>query len=568
MSEVCHENKLKGANDSSLRYNTDDARYKTLFQQVNAAAFLASLDGRILEANQKACDLFGYSWDGILRLSLRDFLTRDLNWSQFMEDIAAQGGLHTETEVICKDGNYIAVEISVSLFRMSGKPVMFVLIWDITDRRRAEQKLRESEKKYRGLFEFTTDGILVLNARGDIIDANTRICELLDVKKDELIGKNMFNLDVFTSSSYPIVLRQFEQLLSERTAKSYTTEIRNKAGKVLEVDISSFFLIKDGEVDNFVLIIRDCTEKNEAEKRREMEHDLLKTLMEYIPDSIYFKDERNRFILVNKAKAMHSNVTPEEMIGKTDYDFLPREQAEKLFQEEECILRSGQSIINKVEHIIYPDGSEKWVSVTKIPRFNSEGEIIGTMGISRDITLYEQMKIELQKSEARYKAVFDNSSFAIVITDEEGRIISWNHLFEDLYQGGYTDLYLKPIENLYPPEEWDKIQSTSWSEQYKNQCCETKMYRNDKSVIDITLSKRDSTTDTDGYVGSIIIIQDISKSKHMEEEAKKTNELLQTLMDNIPDSIYFKDEQNKFILVNKAKAEHWHTTPEQMIGKT
>jgi len=566
MSGIHQDNEFKGAVPPHTYM--DDARYKTLFEQVNAAAFLTSLDGHILEANQKSCELFGYSWDEILRLSLKDFLPKEINWHQFMEDVAAHGGLHIETECICKDGSYVAVEVSISLFRMNSTPVMFVLIWDITDRRRAEQKLRESEKKYRGLFEYTTDGILVLNARGDILDANMRICELLDVKKDELIGKNMFNLEVFTSSSYPIVLQQFEQLLRERTAKSYKTEIRNKTGKILDVDISSFFLIKDGEVDNFVLIFRDYTEKNEAEKRREMEHELLQTLMEYIPDSIYFKDERNRFILVNKAKAMHSNVTPAEMIGKTDYDFLPKEQAEKLFAEEEAILRSGQPIINKVEHIVYPDGSEKWVSVTKIPRFNSDGEIIGTMGISRDITLYEQMKIDLQKSEARYKAVFENSSLAIVITDEQDRIISWNNLFEVLCQGGYADIYLKPVDSIYAPYEWDKIRSLLGSEAEGVQCYETKIQRRDKRIVDVVISIKKLSTPNDGYIGSVIIINDISKSKFLEEESKKTHELLKTLMDNIPDSIYFKDEQNKFILVNKAKAEHWHTTPEQMIGKT
>lgn len=372
---------------------TDDGRYKTLFEQVNAATFLTTFEGQILEANQKSCELFGYEWNEILRLSLKDILPRETDWDQFKEEIAAKGGLKVETESITKDGSYIPAEISISLFMMSGKPVMFVLVWDITERKKAENKLRESEKKYRGLFEYTTDGTLVLDARGDILDVNTEICEMLDLTKDSLIGKNLFGMDILTATSLPVVVNQFEQLLSEKTAKSFTTEIINKQGTVLNVEISSFFLVKqDNEVDNFVLIIRDITMRNANEKKRIYEHGLLKTLMDNIPDSLYFKDEQSRFVLVNKAKASHSNVSPEEMIGKTDFDFLSEEQARKIFIDDQSIMQSGKPIINKEEKITHSNGSERWVSVTKIPWYNAEGDIIGTMGITREITEWKKLK--------------------------------------------------------------------------------------------------------------------------------------------------------------------------------
>ena len=114
--------------------------------------------------------------------------------------------------------------------------------------------------------------------------------------------------------------------------------------------------------------------------------------MDNIPDSIYFKDEHNRFIMVNKAKAAHSNVKPEDMIGKTDFDFLPEEIAKQAFQDDEDILKTGKYVINKVEKLIGNDGSERWVSVTKVPRFDAEGNIIGTMGISREITDWEHLE--------------------------------------------------------------------------------------------------------------------------------------------------------------------------------
>ena len=170
----------------------------------------------------------------------------------------------------------------------------------------------------------------------------------------------------------------------------------------MNVELTSFFLIKkDNEIDNFALVIRDISERKQAEIRLSREHELLRTLMDNIPDSIYFKDEENRFIMVNKAKALDRNLTPEEMVGKTDFDFIPPAEAQKAFEDDEEIMRTGKFIFNKIEKSTNNFGDERWISVTKIPRFDSEGNIIGTMGISRDVTEWKKLE-ELYKKELKH----------------------------------------------------------------------------------------------------------------------------------------------------------------------
>ena len=504
---------------------SSDGRYITLFEQVNAAAFLSALDGKILEANLKSCDFLGYEWEDFTKMSLKEILSESTDWSQLIDEISARGGLNFETECIRKDGGRFPADISTSLFSLDGKPVMLTLIWDITERKEAEKKLRESEERYRcifensavaimltdeherivswnkytetllgmsekdlrdkpvsmlyppeewkkiraarvrdkgmqhnletrmykknnelidvdlslsvfkndageiigfigvikditerkkaekklreseekyeGLFECSTDGMLVLDARGEILDVNTRACELFGLTEEEMIGKNFLSMELLTPKSLSIVVNQFQELLSKKVATSQETEILDKNGKILNVELSSFFLVKgENEVDNFVLVIRDISDRKQAEIKLFREHSLLQTLMDSIPDSIYFKDEQNRFIMVNKAKAARSNVKPEDMIGKTDFDFLPEEEARKAFEDDEEVMRTGKFIINKIEKLTAPDGSERWVSVTKIPRFDAEGNIIGTMGISRDVTEWKKLE-ELYKKEAK-----------------------------------------------------------------------------------------------------------------------------------------------------------------------
>jgi PAS domain S-box-containing protein len=373
----------------------EDGKYQTLFEQVNAAAFLTTLSGEIQEANQKSCDLLGYTWDELVHITLKDLFLSNYDWDNLIDEISAKGGVNFESEVVKKDKVHVPVNISVSLFTINKKPVMLVLIWDISDRKKAEDKLKASEEKYEGLFECTTDGMLVLDARGEILDVNSKTLEIFGLKEEEMIGKNFLSMGLLTPKALSIVVKQFQELLSSTRSTTYETEIRDKDGNEINVELSSFFLIKkDIEIDNFVLVIRDITERRQVEIKLTREHELLHTLLDVQTDLIYFKDTENKYILVNKAKAGTFNVFPEEMIGKTDFDFLPPDQARKTFEDDEEVINTGKFIINKVDKFTNQDGSEKWISITKIPRFDMEGNIIGILGISRDITEWKGMEVQ------------------------------------------------------------------------------------------------------------------------------------------------------------------------------
>jgi len=434
-----------------------DDRYKTLFERINAAAFLTSFNGQIQEANQKSYEYLGYDWNELLRLTLQDILSKELDWTQIRDELAARGCLTFESETICKNGIQFPVDVNISIFRMKGILVMFVLLWDITERKKQEKRLKESEKKYHGLFEYTTDGIIVLDARGEILDINTRMCEILDVMKSSLLNKNLFGLDLLTAKSMPVVIQQFEQLLSEKVAGSYTTEIRNRKGKILDVEISSFFLVKkDNEVDNFVLIVRDITARNEAEQRRLQEHELLQTLLDALPDLIYFKDDSHRFIMVNKGRAAQSSVTPEEMIGKTDFDFLPADLAQKVVDDENAVMRSGQAIINKLERVVFSDGSERWMSGTKIPRYSEEGTIIGTMGISRDVTEWRHAEEDLAGNLSMLQTLLDILPDAFYFKDLQHRFILVNKSFAAYFNVRPEAMVGKTDFDFFPSEQAQK----------------------------------------------------------------------------------------------------------------
>ena len=121
-------------------------------------------------------------------------------------------------------------------------------------------------------------------------------------------------------------------------------------------------------------------------KELKEKYQLLRDLMDYIPDVIYFKDKKGKFVMVNHAHAKGLGVKPEALVGKTDFDLFQKSRAMKMVQDDAQVMETGKPIIDKVERATRPDGVDNYVSTTKIPRYDEKGKVVGLIGITRDIT--------------------------------------------------------------------------------------------------------------------------------------------------------------------------------------
>src|SRR3569623_1605313 len=131
-----------------------------------------------------------------------------------------------------------------------------------------------------------------------------------------------------------------------------------------------------------------------------LEHELflLETLMDHVPDTIYFKDRDSRFTRSNRHAAVRLGVTsPGEAVGRTDFDYFTEEHAAQALRDEQEIIRTGQPLVNVEEKETLPDGQIHWVSTTKLPLRDQQGNIVGTFGISRDITARKNVEEQLQR---------------------------------------------------------------------------------------------------------------------------------------------------------------------------
>ncbi|MDW8037805.1 MAG: PAS domain-containing protein [Thermoguttaceae bacterium] len=263
-----------------------------------------------------------------------------------------------------------------------------------------EQSLRDSQALYWSLVEGLPVAILRKNRQGRFTFANQAFCRMVKRPIEEILGKTDWDF-------YPPELAQKYQADDRRVMESgepfETVEENVQEGVKRYVQVIKC-PVRDaaGEITEVQVIFWDVTERRRAELALEKERALLHTLMDYLPDNIYFKDQQSRFLRINRALARYLGLAdPSEAEGKTDFDFFSSEHAEQALADEQYILATGRPIINKEEKETWPDGRISWVLTTKLPLRDPEGRIIGTYGISRDIT---QQKLAAEALKAAKEA--------------------------------------------------------------------------------------------------------------------------------------------------------------------
>lgn len=159
------------------------------------------------------------------------------------------------------------------------------------------------------------------------------------------------------------------------------------------------------------------------EQKKMLEDLMFKTIMKYSQDSIYFKDRNGRFIMVNSIKAKRHGIdNPDKMVGKTDFDFIAEDTARVIHESELLIMSTGQPVTGRIEKLTRLDGGVSWSSSSKYPLYGKSGELLGTWGISRDITEYENAKQSLLETETKLEVIVSNISDVIKVVDETGII--------------------------------------------------------------------------------------------------------------------------------------------------
>jgi len=261
---------------------------------------------------------------------------------------------------------------------------------------------------------------------------------------------------------------------------------------------------------------------------------LLLTLMDSIPDSIYFKDEKSRFTMVNRGKAAKSGLSdPAEVIGKTDFDLFSDRHAREAFEDEQEVMRTGEPLVNKEERETWPGGRETWVSTTKMPLYDQDGKVTGTFGISRDITERRRFAEALRQSEQKFRSLVEMTSDWIWAVDENGVYIYSSPKVKDLLGYEPEEVLGKRPYHFMPPEEAERV-AALFSALVKAKKAftglENRNTHKDGHQVTLETSGVPVFDPDGGFRGYRGIDRDITARKQAEEELRKHRDHLEELV--------------------------------------
>ncbi|HUJ10765.1 MAG TPA: PAS domain S-box protein [Verrucomicrobiae bacterium] len=271
------------------------------------------------------------------------------------------------------------------------------------DQKRTENSLRESEEMFRSLSASSPLGIFTTDLEGQWTYVNPRCRHLLGINLTESLSSGW--LQRIHPEDRGRVTEQWLAFIRRGGEFLFECRIVKRNGVIGRVQIRVAPVVSEqGETTGRVGTVEDITERKQAEEALALERYLLDTLMQNVPDSIYFKDAKSRFLRINRTHATRLGLAePSQVVGKTDFDFSDPERAQQTYQDESEIIRTGRALVDQEEKETRPDGKETWLSTTKAPLYDEGGKIVGTFGISRDITarkhLEEQFR-QAQKMEA------------------------------------------------------------------------------------------------------------------------------------------------------------------------
>ena len=302
------------------------------------------------------------------------------------------------------------------------------ILIDISDQKKKEFELAESQNLYETLTKNSAVGIFRVDVDGHVIFINPKLCELTEYQEEDLLGNSI--LDFLSEKDQAI----FRELTANEPSPNFSidTNIKLLKKSAEQIWIRALILPEynlEQQHIGYTGNIINITEQIKIQEELSSNHKFLRTVIDNLPDAIYMKDLEGRKVISNKTDYIDCGFnTEEEILNKNDFDIFPKSTAEIFWKDDQLVLTSGKPIINQEQISDNNNHQERIKLVSKIPQFDRKGNIIGLIGINRDIT-----EIKHTQSENRIlQEAITQIPISVIISDKDGKIEYVNAHFTNL----------------------------------------------------------------------------------------------------------------------------------------
>ena len=514
-------------------------------------AFWLTSDGRIFYVNDAACDSLGYSRDELVTMSVPELnptCSRD-EFPAYWRVLQEHGKDFFETCHRAKDGRVFPVEIRCNLLMFDGREYCCCFVADITERKRAEDVLRESETRLKiamdlaglvqweydvesGMFTFddqfyTMYGTTAEREGGTLMSAEEYARKFIPTEESSVVAAGIAEL--LANARFQTEHRIIRADGEERIIVVHGEAVRDQAGCIVKLrganqDITER---KRGEE----LLLQSEMAQRKLACALAQKNNFLRTLIDAMPDLIFYKDCNRAYLGCNKAFEAFAGRPEKDLIGRTDLDIFSRDVAD-VFRKMDLEVLSTEESRRSEEWIDYPDGRRVPLETLKTPFFDLDGEIIGVVGVSRDITEQKRAIAELEMTQF----LVDKASVGIHRISEEGNILYANEY--TCRTLGYTpeelcSMTVFDIDPSFTDEKFREHRKTTQAA--GSRTFESLHRRKDGSTfpVEITVNYLESQGNEMGF--NVSFAKDITERKRAEEALRESESRVRRKLESILD---------------------------------
>jgi PAS domain S-box-containing protein len=541
-------------------------------EQSDEVMFITDPSGAITYANAAFEKVYAYRRSDIIGKTPRILKNAEfspIDYTQLWSTISAGKSFSGQLVNKRRDGSPVVVNASITpLIDDRGDCTGYLAVQsDVTAKCKADDELKRSYSLLHATLQSTADGILVVDGKGQITGFNERFAHLWRIPKHILEshddGRAMqFVLDQLIDPQ--AFVAKVQELYARPDQESFDI-LEFKDGRLFERYSQPQRL--DGKAVGRVWSFRDISERNRAERELATERNLLRTLIDSIPDRIYVKDKECKFLVNNRAHlAALGAHSMDQTVGKTDFDFRPEQQAEPYFHDDLKVIHSGQSLYDREEETILPSGEHGWLLTTKVPVRDPGGDILGIVGISRDISSRKRMEEALREGEREFRSLFNNAVLGIYRTTPDGKILAANPAFcRMLGYGSVADMKQLNLEKngLEEKEARDRFKREMETHGFVRGY-ESRLRKADGTFI----STRENAVVVKNEKGEILYyegtIEDMTEARLAQEKVAR----LAHALTSISETVNITDLDGNFLFVNEAFLRAYGYTEDEILGQS
>jgi len=564
-------NNLERAQQVQETLRQSEEHYRTLAEQ-SLVGIIVLQDSSVIFANDAVAAICGYSVEELLSLppakvqALIHPEDQSLVWGRVQDRLDGKAAPpHYQCRIIRRDGVVRWLELYSNRIEYGGKPAIQVVIIDITEHKQADEALRESEERYRALFDRSLDCIFVHDFEGNFLDANEVALKLLGYEREDIPHLNFASL--LSQDQLPTTLATLRELKDTGAQKEVNEfRVRCKDGSFVDVEVIGAVIYHEGKPYAIQGIGRDITVRKRAEEALRQSEERYRTILEEMGDGYFETDLTGNLTFVNDAMIRVLGYSKEEIIGMNYRALRPKKDAKAVFKAYNRIYKTGEPLRNFFTEIICKDGRHIFAETSAFSIRNDKGEIIGFRGVRRDLTERKKAAEALEKSEMRYRQLAENAGEAILVIQDN--VIKFaNPKGAELSGYSIEELGSRPFVNFIHSNDIDMV-ADRYARRLKGeavpQIYDFRIIRKDG---DIRWSELNAVPISwEDRPGVLCFMSDITERKRAEEALRQSAERYRTILEEMEEGYYEVDMAGTFTFVNDAMSRILGYSRDELIG--